>query len=91
METTFAQLTRGTEIYYTGDMANCDGFGVVTRQVTSRWGEHVDIKMTDNADDRTMKGISPSNFDGTGRRFMLRAEYDALRSAKIREGFAAGG
>jgi len=78
--TTLQDLPNGTKIYYTGDMANAEDFGVVIEQSTNKWGDQVDIRLDDG---RIFKGVSPLNFGGLGRRFVLRTEYDAERQAKI--------
>lgn len=80
MKTTYEQLTAGTKIYYTGDIANQSEFGEVTRQYTDKWGQWVDIVLDDG---RECLGISPSNFNGIGSRFQLRSEYDRERQEKI--------
>ena len=86
MKTLFSDLTVGTKVFYTGDMANIEGFGVVTAQYTTNWGSLVDLEIegieTEDAP-RIMRGISPLNFSGAGRRFILHSEYVAERNAKI--------
>lgn len=79
---TLEMLAVGTEIYYTGDMANQAGFGkVVNHRLSARWGDSVDLLMDDG---REMKGMMPVMFDKSiGRRFMLASEYRAERAAKI--------
>ncbi len=47
-------VTAGMEIYYTGDMANVGGFGVITEVRTDRFGTQYHIDMTEDGDDRDM-------------------------------------
>lgn len=81
MKTTLENLAVGTEIYYTGDMANVGGFGKVAKQVDDNWGARVDIVMNDG---RRWKAIPVCSFDPSpGRRFQLKAEYIADRQKRI--------
>jgi hypothetical protein len=73
----------GTEIYYTGDMANLDGRGaVVAHRLSSNWGDSLDIRLDDG---REMRAVQMSNFSGPGRRFITWADYQAEREARIEE------
>ncbi|MBE3126174.1 MAG: hypothetical protein IMZ57_11030 [Acidobacteria bacterium] len=74
-------LVAGEKIYYTGDMANADGFGeIVLVDSSGRFGTQVKIKM----DDGRSFWISPASFvPGPGRRFMLKSEADAERAERI--------
>ena len=80
----------GTEVYYTGDVANQDGFGTVVnvRKHFDRgqWDYSYDLHFpaNDSEGERTFKGIYQAMFDGApGRRFMLKSEYDADKAAKL--------
>ena len=55
--TKYDNLTMGTEIYYTGDMANADGYGTITkvREPTRFAPVSYDIAM---ADAREMRGMT---------------------------------
>lgn len=80
---TAADLPVGTEIYYTGDMANQSGFGVVSAlHGPDKWyGGSVDILMEDG---REMRRLHFVQFDQSpGRRFMTKTEYTAKREADI--------
>ena len=43
-------MTKGTRIYYTGDMANNEGFGTIVSIDTNRWGTHANIDLDDGRD-----------------------------------------
>jgi hypothetical protein len=73
----------GTEIYYTGDMANQSGFGVITaHRAGGNYGSpSMDILMEDG---REMFAIHMANFGRhPGRRFWTKAEYMMDRQQKI--------
>lgn len=73
----------GTEIYYTGDMANQPARGeVVKHRHSTDWGGSLDIRLEDG---RECKGIQMSNFSGPGRRFILWTEYQTERERQIEE------
>ena len=79
----WSQLFEGVRIYYTGDMANQSGFGVIEkRRISERFGyRQVDIKMDDG---RTMPGIHDASFQPSpGRRFWLEADWQADRQKRI--------
>ncbi len=83
--TKYDNLTAGTEIYYTGDMANADGYGTITkvREPTRFAPVSYDIAM---ADGREMRGIYHHAFQPTiGRRFWLKTEHEAERAKRIAE------
>ena len=73
----------GDKIYYTGDMANSEGFGqIVFINPPNRWaGETYDIAFDDG---RVFKGIYPEMFDaGSGRRFWPLEEWQEDRQRRI--------
>lgn len=74
-------LQAGIKIYYTGDMANCGGFGAITGVETNRWGTYYNIHMDDG---ETIRGISPAYFDKQpGQRFWTAEDWQkASQSAK---------
>lgn len=85
---TINDLAIGTEIYYTGDMANQSGFGVVSaHRPATRWSkETADLKLDDG---REINAIGPHMFDASlGRRFVLRTEYETERAEKIASAMA---
>jgi hypothetical protein len=70
-------LTTGTQVIYTGDMANHAGRGEIVAVTSNRWSPcQYDIRLDDG---REMRAIQPSNFSGPGRRFQLQSEYDEQR------------
>lgn len=78
-------LTKGTRIYYTGDMANEEGLGVITRQITDRFGTVVDIRMDDK---RFFPSISVIAFSDKylghgGTRFVTEEAYRDFRQDQI--------
>src|SRR5208337_4116142 len=78
----YDNLPVGTEIYYTGDMANADGYGTITkvREATRFAPISYDITMEGG---REIKGLYFQMFQPTpGRRFGLKAEYEAERKAR---------
>lgn len=83
-----ARFVVGTEIYYTGDMANVDGFGRIHAiRPASEWSPlSVDIVMDDG---REMLGIWPTNFkldgDRGGHRFEFADDHRADRARRIEE------
>ena len=81
-----AQLTAGTRIYYGGDMANCEDFGVITavnKDIT--WGTSYDIKLDDG---REIKRLSTAAFSEEykghgGTRFVTIDAYNDYRLAAL--------
>lgn len=75
------KLTAGTEVFYTGDMANLEDYGVITAIVSDKWYPvSYNIRLDDG---REMRSILPQNFSGAGRRFWVRSEHTAVRRAKF--------
>ena len=78
-------LKKGVRIYYNGDMANDEGLGTITKQVTDKWGTHVNIKMDDG---REINGLSTIMFSDEylghgGTRFVTEEAYKKYRQAMI--------
>lgn len=97
----------GTEVYYTGDVANQDGFGIITEVTPATrfsdigywitlYGQHSQYNCTCGIDgpskaSQESEYCVPARklhayecmFEGTGRRFMLKSEYDADKAAKL--------
>jgi len=74
------RLKIGDEIYYTGDMANSDGFGEIADTKDGHWSAELLIKM----DDGRKFWVGRISFaDSIGRRFMLKSEWAADRKARI--------
>ena len=73
-------LEVGTKIYYTGDMANMDGFGEITNEISDRWGLRYEIAMNDGRE----MCITPASFQpSAGRRFVTKEHYTKERQEKI--------
>lgn len=84
------KLEAGTEIYYTGDMANQERDGKIERVYSDKWGKQVEVTLFAIEDD--FGGAEPerktvlqvTSFEpGPGRRFMTAAKRDEERTAKI--------
>lgn len=75
-------LEVGTEIYYTGDMANASGFGYVGEvKRDERFGTQLVLQL----DDGRRFSVSPMQFQPSpGRRFCTKAEWEAEREERIR-------
>ena len=83
--TKYDNLPVGTEFYYTGDMANADGYGIIVkvRERTRFAPVSYDTKLEDG---REQKGIYFQMFQpSVGRRFWLKTEHDAERAKRIAE------
>ena len=76
----FNELKVGTEVYYTSDMLNESGFGVVIQTYDlDSWGQFVDIK----PDNGHRMLINPASFHGPNPRLQLRSEYEATRDSHL--------
>ena len=88
METTTENMTAelnlnvGTRVYYTGDMANCDGKGtvVVINPADRFCATSYKIVLDDG---RVMRAIFANNFFGIGKRFWTMAAWRANRQRGI--------
>ena len=84
------ELTKGTRIYYGGDMANDDGTGTIIEAYVDKWGSFVDITMDDG---RKINGLSivsfsPEYLGHGGTRFVTLEAYNAFRRTQFeRMGF----
>lgn len=84
-------LEVGTRVFYTGDVANLENEGTVSRIYSDKWGTHIEVALDtiENLDEslpeRTTT-LSPVMFeDAPGRRFMTVEKRTELREAKIAE------
>jgi hypothetical protein len=76
----------GRKVYYTGDMANMDGWGRITRVGwDSKWGYRAEIYISETDGDRQWRAIHTSNFIGIGRRFQMETDYQRIRRERIAE------
>jgi len=77
------ELKLNDEVYYTGDMANNDGFGIITNIVSDKWGTKITIKLDD---DRifTTSVSSFGEYKGTcNPRFTTKESYDNFRNNQM--------
>ena len=75
------ELTKGTRIYYGGDMANMESTGTISRAYTDKWGSWVDIDLDDK---RKFPGVSVMQFSeeylgNGGTRFVTLEAYNDFR------------
>lgn len=83
MKTDPRTLQVGQQVYYTGDMANNEAWCVITERVENpQWGLHYNMVDEDDSA-HEFRGIKPMNFEGPGRRFQIKEEYDAERATKM--------
>ena len=82
----------GREVYYTGDMANHEGYGeVVNYREDARFGDSFDVRLPDGGGEdgnepRVFRGLSMVHFSPSpGRRFWWREEWEEFRAARIAE------
>ncbi len=85
-KTEWESLQLGVRIYYTGDMANSCGSGVITERlpINPKWGyREVKIAMDDG---RKWFAIGLTSFQPSpGRRFWLETDWQADRDRRIAE------
>lgn len=73
-------LTKGTRVYYNGDMANPDGFGTITEEIPADrfMGEQVKIELDDGREMTIAKHMFSKEYKGHGgTRFVTKVAYDA--------------
>lgn len=77
------KLNVGQKIFYTGDMANQEGFGVIESiEPANKWhGECYNIKMEDG---REWNKVQPVQFfKSPGQRFMTIEQYEQDRKERL--------
>ena len=83
---------KGEQIYYTGDMANQEGFGVIRSVRTDKWGTHLEVVLEAQISEfgpeysleERVFTVSPASFQpGPGRRFWRLEEYRQDRAERI--------
>lgn len=85
------ELTKGTRVYFNGDMANASGFGTITEEIpASKYApEQVRIKFDDGREMVVMKmGFSKEYKGHGGTRFVTEEAYKEYRR-KALEAFMA--
>lgn len=78
------KLTKGTEIYYAGDMMNEPKFGIIAAVIEDRWGTSLEVVY----DDGTSSRLSPCQFSEKylghcGTRYVTKAAYDDWKSEQV--------
>lgn len=84
---TWDQMQPGVRFYYTGDMANASGNGVITEKlpIDPRWNyKNVKLKWDDERETFSFIGLE-SFQPGPGRRFWLESDWEADRKRRIAE------
>lgn len=77
----YTELPIGTEIYYTGDMANESGEGTVTSIRDDKWGKFYEIKLTDGREFRSVTPLIFGPFNNTyDHRFEVMTERKEIRA-----------
>ena len=82
------KLEKGVEIYYGGDMANREGFGVITKTGNIGYGDFVNITMEDGRvkEQIPICGFSEEYLGHGGTRFVTKEAWKKWRDKQI-EGF----
>jgi hypothetical protein len=81
------ELTKGTRIYYGGDMANDEGFGEIVEEVAPDrfYSDLVKIKMDDGREMTINKCMFSKEYKGHGgTRFVTKEAYDLYRAEQIK-------
>lgn len=80
-----ANLSVGTRVHYTGDMANMPAVGTITEVYSDRWGNHIRIVWDEeDGEQKPESVVSPANFGKTlSHRFWTMDDWQADRNAKI--------
>ncbi len=81
------QLKKGTRIYYGGDMANDEGFGIITSQLTDKFGDFITVKMDDGRELRSLSiALFTEEYLGHGgTRWVTEEAYKKFRQAAIKK------
>jgi hypothetical protein len=79
------ELTKGTEIYYHGDMANNAQFGIIAAVIEDeRWGTSLEILFDDGTTTRLQPGQFSSKYLGHGgTRMVTKAAYNAWQADQM--------
>lgn len=77
-------LKEKTRIYYTGDMANDEGFGCIKAVLWSKWGTEYDIKLDDGRDFTVSHtAFGPEYFGHCNPRFVTEKSYREYREKQF--------
>ena len=79
-------IEKGTKIYYTGDMANQEGWFIVERIEPSEWyGETANLR-EEEGEKRVIKALTVLLFDkGSGQRFKPMPQWRKERADSLRK------
>jgi hypothetical protein len=91
MKTLTSKLQKGCRIYYTGDMANDEGFGTITNVKTSKWGTSYDIAYDDGRNTNIDKCAFSDEYLGHGgTRFVTLEAYNKFKRLQfLRVGYSS--
>jgi hypothetical protein len=81
-----SHTANGQRIYYTGDMANMDGFGTITEQHPGgRWADQITITMDDGREISIPTMAVKSQYSGNcSTRFVTAEAYAEYRTAQLK-------
>jgi len=82
------KLTVGTEIYYTGDMANHEGFGIIIKIIPgNKYGPDMAVVHLEDGRECTpyIMGIADKYEGHGGVRFVTKKAYDIWRKTSLAE------
>ena len=78
-----ATIKKGTEIYYTGDMANKQGFGTITNIKTSRWGTYYYMSYDDGRKSTLQSCMIGNEYKGhCNPRFVTLESYNKYKNQR---------
>ena len=80
-------LKQYTKIYYTGDMANDEGFGHIKKVMITKWGTNYSIKMDDGRSLNTSH-IGFEYLGHCGTRFVTEQAYNDYRQEQLKKYFS---
>lgn len=76
------KITKGTKIYYGGDMANLEGFGTITDVIYTSHGTTYVIQMEDSRIIKVPNYCFSNEYKGHGgTRFVTKEAYENYRNA----------
>lgn len=80
------EMSVGRRIYYTGDMANVEGFGVIVERKTSGYGTDVRIAFEDGREMWVSEIAFSETYSGNGStRFVTARAYTEWKRKKMAE------
>ncbi len=80
------ELTQGTRIYYSGDMANIEGFGHIRKVLLSKWGTNYNILMEDGREKNVSHSAFGPEYSGhCNPRFVTETAYNEYKQKQIKK------